>query len=299
MPPISIEGDAKQPYKEPHHPAKKRNYALVQRLPTGDWWSSVNSDPTLETENLSTMMKDLYTANAELVAILPTPVPVIPSDGKAAYPSTTIPSLGSLSFPIPPPRPNAPPKPKPPTSRKVTCGQFVDYGPYASFAPCWDGGGVGVEVGRGEMGQWVGGVVARRKLERARGRKAKSGPPSRAVTEVPDPEIKDVEMSGTTPTPSLEQMTDEAFDGLLPPEEVAAIKAAMGSVDLQLSVGELLEKNSKALKRLGDLQRLRLLNSRDKDRQVVEGSEEWDTGKSLLLTSQTLWNNIVHSTRNS
>src|ERR1700733_8065084 len=57
-----------QEQEDDHTPVvSKRKYALLQHLPTGDYWSSLSSDTTAS-------LKDLPSANAELVAILPTPL---------------------------------------------------------------------------------------------------------------------------------------------------------------------------------------------------------------------------------
>jgi len=98
-------------------------YALVQHLPSGDWWSSITSfdSPSL-----------LHTANADLVAVLPTPSSST-NNSLAAY------STRSVS------------NPKPPPHRRVSTGVFLDYGPYSTFAPSFDQDGE--IVGRQQLGQ--------------------------------------------------------------------------------------------------------------------------------------------------
>lgn len=69
---------------------------------------------------------------------------------------------------------------------------------------------------------------------------------------------------------------DLELEALLPLEEVASIKAALGSLELERSVQRLLERNQKALERLGELQRQRLTNHPISN--AEEDSEEWETG---------------------
>lgn len=101
------------------------HYALVQHLPSGDWWSSIT---TLQSPSL------LNTANADLVAVLPTPSSsTLHHNTLAAY------STRSVSHPKPPPQ------------RRVSTGVFLDYGPYSTFAPTFDQDGE--IVGRQQLGQ--------------------------------------------------------------------------------------------------------------------------------------------------
>ena len=102
------------------------NYALVQHLPSGDWWSSLTSLPS---------PSKLQTAKAELVAVLPSPSSLENS-------ATTLASYSSKSFP---------PKKIHHSHRIVSTGAFLNYGPFSSFAPSFD---QDIElVGRRELGQ--------------------------------------------------------------------------------------------------------------------------------------------------
>ncbi|KIM47948.1 hypothetical protein M413DRAFT_61963, partial [Hebeloma cylindrosporum] len=101
------------------------HYALVQHLPSGDWWSSITS---LQSPS------DLHTANADLVAVLPTP-----SSSTNHHNTLAAYSTRSVSHPKPPPH------------RRVTTGVFLDYGPYSTFAPSFDQDGE--IVGRHQLGQ--------------------------------------------------------------------------------------------------------------------------------------------------
>ena len=101
------------------------NYALVQHLPSGDWWSSLTS--------LASPSK-LQTAKAELVAVLPSP---------SSFENSATTLASSLkSFPQ---------KKIHQSHRIVSTGAFLNYGLFSSFAPSFD---QDIElVGRRELGQ--------------------------------------------------------------------------------------------------------------------------------------------------
>lgn len=221
-------------------PRPRLTYALVQHLPNGDWWTSA----------ASASLGALPTAHAELVAILPAP----------AVPDSPIPTLGSYSRPLPARKPL-------PTARRLTTGAFLDYGPYTSFAPAFD---QDCElVGRQELGQ-----VLLHRAERRRLRSTSASGAVRRADAIPLP-------SSSSSAPSQEEEADagvpeEDLAELLPPEQVAALKEALGSLALEKAVQKLLERNQRALVRLGELQRLRM--AAHPAAVPEEGSEEWDTG---------------------
>lgn len=68
---------------------------------------------------------------------------------------------------------------------------------------------------------------------------------------------------------------DAELEELFPPDQLQAIKSGLGTLELELAVSELLERNRKALQRLQQLQRERLQAGSSRPE---EGSEEWDTG---------------------
>jgi hypothetical protein len=237
-----------------------RKYALVQRLPTGDWWTSLNSDFAAESRKL----QDLTTAHAELVAILPS-ITTSKCDLSLSVekPRSSTITLGSYSS-----KKATGPKPKLPAPRSVGCGSFLDYGEYASFAPTFDQ--VGVEVGRQTLGEVIWG---KREWKRM-----KANEPSTVLDEVvridrddTDRSVQEVEGNGL--------VGEVGLDGLLPPEEVAMIKSALGSLELENAVHELLERNGRALERLEELQGFRWSGEGGGSSEVRVGSEEWDTGK--------------------
>ncbi|TFK40900.1 hypothetical protein BDQ12DRAFT_720636 [Crucibulum laeve] len=249
-------------------------YALVQHLPSGDYWSSLTNDasPASPTPDF----KNLQTANAELVAILPSAssssVKDIPSLG--SYYSKTLPAKKSL-----------------PSHRRVTTGSFLDYGLWASFAPSFD---QGMElVGRAELGQVYFQREQRRREREAVRREILEGRGS--IADVPN----DADAAVQRDDSSAEASSDIVFDsrskmhidpnleGLLTEDETNTIKAALGNLELENAVQELLDRNRRALRRLEELQISRLLNDGSAST-AEEGSEEWDTAQSIVESLITL-----------
>ncbi|KZT06254.1 uncharacterized protein LAESUDRAFT_700574 [Laetiporus sulphureus 93-53] len=240
--------------------ARKRKYALVQRLPTGDWWTSLNSDFTPAFAD-DKALKDLPAGYAELAAILPSASTSTTKTEKtlAAYaPRRSNAALNQLPGP-----------------RRVSCGRFLDYGPYASFAPSFDQDGM--EVGRDALGEVIWQREERTRLRSLVKGKQKALPPSVIV-----------ESSRITEGQSDEHRTEEkeeldtALESLLPRDEVAAIKSALGSLELEEAVQQLLDKNARALQRLHRMQRERLGRERGVSSTVEEGSEEWTTAQAII-----------------
>jgi len=73
--------------------------------------------------------------------------------------------------------------------------------------------------------------------------------------------------------------TEDGLEGLLPPDQIAVIKAAIDTLELEDAVNELLDRNRRALARLEELQRLRIDSEDGGSSEVEVGSEEWDTGE--------------------
>lgn len=213
-------------------------------------------------------LKDLPTSYAELVAILPS------ASASTADPVTLGDYVKKRSYkPIPIPQ-----------ERKLTCGTFLDYGPYASFAPTFEQNGK--EVGR--VG--VGGVVwfkEKDRYRRARIRAYREHLLSRSTEEMPQAGVQEEAEVNPDRASSKHKgrMTDEdldILDGLLTPEQVANVKSAAGSLELEDAISELLARNARALERLDVLQLERLSNKDPGPKDVEVGSEEWDTGTSTV-----------------
>lgn len=249
----------------------KRKYALMQKLSGTEWWTSLNSDSGAHPAMDNRSINELSTAHAELVAILPSPS----TSASAPDPTITIPTLGSYTKKVLMPRARSI------GPRRTSCGAFLDYGPFSSFAPSFEG--EGVEVGRFGLGETIWRWEERRR-ERALQR-YKTG----TITELGDEATSgDVEMDdaqelgaeGIAPLLANGDISQEAsLEGLLPPENVASIMAALGTLELEEGVTELLERNRKALLRLEELQRIRLGADGGAISEVEEASEEWDVGK--------------------
>jgi hypothetical protein len=244
----------------------------MQKLSGGEWWTSLNSEfgpPFVDGKAL----KDLSTAHAELVAILP-------SSTSASKPSVPIPNLGSYAS-----NKNPWPKAKALGPRRASCGKFLDYGPYASFAPSFEGDGV--EVGRRALGETI---WRWEEQKRNREIELKQGPIAEDADDVEMDDVQEPSSSGARQAElngGIAKATVEGLGGLLPPAEVAVIKAALDTLELEDAVDELLDRNKRALVRLEELQRLRLGSEGGGTSEVEEGSEEWDTGQySWRLISQ-------------
>jgi len=248
----------------------------MQRFSGGDWWTSLDSDfalPSLGSKDL----KDLHTAHAELVAILPSPSMPYPNDTASDSSTKSLappPTLGSLIS-----KKASGQKAKLPSSRRVSCGAFLDYGPYASFAPIFDQDGV--EIGRTTLGEVAWETDGRRK------RKIKE---KLHIVSTPE-ESSDVIM-GDNPleTKSLEreqvkEEVEHSLNGLFPPDQVAMIRSALSNLELENAVHDLLERTRVALMRLEELQSHRLSGKAGGSSEVAEGSEEWDTGECFCSNS--------------
>ncbi|KAL7285806.1 hypothetical protein ACG7TL_000915 [Trametes sanguinea] len=252
---------------------RPRKYALVQHLPTGDWWTSASStSPAADREEVD--LKSLPTAKAELVAIFPTPSH--PDSELEASKHT----LGDYVRKRPPGTAHY--KPAPP--RRVSCGKFLYYGPYASFAPCFDQDGV--EVGRVAMGEVILQQEMRRRMRAlVKGkRKAFVGAAEDQAQQTDDVEMQVDGSDERAVGPSSEKKADitKGIEALLPAEEVEAIKSALGTLEMEQAVDELLQRNAKALQLLEELQLARLREQGTGSSIVEVGSDEWDVAQGII-----------------
>ena len=241
---------------------RKRKYALMQRLPSGEWWTSLDSDIT--SLDGSDLIK-LPTAHAELVAILPS---------MSTASGTSVPTLGSLS------RKLHTKKPTLPGPRHLSAGSFLDYGPNSSFAPSFEQDGV-------EVGQFTLGEVMWSRL-----RRVESASKARVLEKkLPAATNEDVQMTDDSPDDvSFEQRAGDvdedgkqqiALDPLLEPDQEAPIQDFMSALDFEVAIQELLDRNKRALSRLQELQSQRFGGENGGTSQVEVGSEEWDVGEQL------------------
>lgn len=223
------------------------SYALVQHLPSVDYWSSL-----LHADQLP---KNLNTANAELVAVLPAP-----SSSKDAQ----VPTLAAYST-----KPLSQKKP-PLAQRRVTTTTFLDYGLFTSFAPTFDQDGE--VVGKDELGQVLWQREQKKRITESLRRERLEGVGS----------IVDITAESTSqpPQPDQSPSLDLELDSLLAPEDVESIKSALNSLELEKSVQSLLDRNQRALERLEELQYQRL--TKHPTSNAEEDSEEWETGMPFL-----------------
>ncbi|KIK70382.1 hypothetical protein GYMLUDRAFT_32385 [Collybiopsis luxurians FD-317 M1] len=232
----------------PSHIHQNPRYALVQHLPSGDYWTGLSSD--LSPSDLKSLPKGY----SELVSILPSPYP--------STPISDIPNLGSYHKAI-----LLPSKHKTPTARKISSGYFLDYGPNTSFAPSFDQ--ECAELGRQELGQLL---FARKKFSL-----------EKCQTAEKEPVNEEDEVEQVRPTIDV----DTELEELIPPDQLEEIKSGLASLELELAVSELLERNKKALRRLQLLQKERLMTGASSSK-PEEGSEEWDTAQAILDSLTTL-----------
>jgi hypothetical protein len=69
------------------------------------------------------------------------------------------------------------------------------------------------------------------------------------------------------------------LDPLLAPDQVASVQEFMGTLELEVAIQELLDRNKGALARLEELQLQRLGGENGGTSWVEVGSEEWDVGE--------------------
>ncbi|KAF7798629.1 hypothetical protein EIP86_009851 [Pleurotus ostreatoroseus] len=249
---------------------RQRKYALVQRLPNGDWWSSLNSSYSKLTAD-GKDLKDMPTAYAELVAIIPAP----------STSHKEPPTLASYARKLIPKPQNDVTEP-----RKLSCGEFLDYGLYSTFAPVFNQ--EGVEVGRSRLGE----VLYYREREKRRRKRAReleesqvthqNAVPTMADVSSEDGDVVEVEKPSSKQKEKMKDMDVDmdGLEGLLSAEQIASLKSTLGSLELENAVQELLARNARALERLEELQNQRLLE-KGGARSVEVGSEEWEVAQGI------------------
>ena len=263
---LDFQDDAASPTAslQPFAGVRPHKYALVQHLPSGDWWTSASSG-VVTAEGTSKDLKSLHTAKADLVSIFPSASGSQLAQKGALGDYVVKRASGVLPH-------------KQPQPRRVSCGKFLDYGPYASFAPSFDQDGV--EVGRVGMGE----VIFRQHMKRRLRSLAKGKRRAFLAEADRQPEDTTMEDASASNGAAVAGPSNEGGDlakdleSLLSPEEVKAIKSALGSLEMEQAVDELLQRNAKALQRLEELQ-LERLRAQGGGSSVVEvGSEEWNIG---------------------
>ncbi|KIJ45729.1 hypothetical protein M422DRAFT_251030, partial [Sphaerobolus stellatus SS14] len=264
-PPISLSETTLLPESEDQNQSstglqdKRRRYALVQRLPGGDWWTSANSTREGEPGLTASEAKELVKGQSELVSILPS-LPLSPS---------SLSKLGELQMDI---RRESRFKFKSLhiSPRSVSAGTFLDYGPNTSFAPAFDS--EGAELGRDGLGQILMGRIDKRKVRELR-RKMLVQIQQEQAEEVA---LNAIETASEEPKPSA---MDEMLSSLFPDQELGGFKEALQLLQVETDAAILLEKNARALERLNLLQTVRL---REGGQPVSEDSEECKLAQEIF-----------------
>ncbi|KAL1732568.1 hypothetical protein EV714DRAFT_282423 [Schizophyllum commune] len=264
----SLLPDESGPSEEPSFdfPRAPTRYALVQHLPIGDLWTSLNSDSVDDKD-----IKDLSTGYAELVAVIPEAAPE-PASLK------NVPTLGSYCA-------RTYPKTRVPMEPRVwTCGSFIDYGPYTSFAPEFEQDAM--EIGREQLGEVIWYEEERRRIRKlqnaqrkARALRAKMQAEASTSTSNGEGSSTDVVMGEVAETEPVDWR--KRLEGLLPEDAIEGVMDALQTAELETTVQELLERNVRAIERLEDLQRARLTAYGGEKSTVEEGSEEWELAENI------------------
>jgi hypothetical protein len=222
----------------------ERRYALMQKLPGGEYWTSLSSS-----QGYSQPLSRPSVACAQRVSILPSLPPSSPAR----------PTLGSLCIPN---KVAHKFKPTHLTPRQLSQGSFLNYGPYTSFAPSWDS--EGAEMGRDSVGAC---------LEYKRRRKNRRARPSADPSAV---EL-DSRLTGESETADESNKADIDIKYRDEYDSRTEISLLLESVQLETGTDELLEQNAQAIHRLHYLQALRILRGES----VVRDQLEYNTGTCL------------------
>ncbi|KAH8834927.1 hypothetical protein DL96DRAFT_1572289 [Flagelloscypha sp. PMI_526] len=201
--------------------ASGRKYALFQKLPTGEYWSSLNG-------LADTNIKDLPTGHAELVAILPDP-PLVSSH--------RVPTLGTYT-------PPAYPKFQQPSSRLPPHGSFIDYGSNTSFSPCFETS-IGSEIHQDELAQFL---YFRDESRRAKARRLKEKMLRELGKDaVTNPQVATVSPSTDIDMKDVAQLNAERWKGVISEEDMTALHSSLDTLEIEKQVQTLLDHNTKAL----------------------------------------------------
>jgi hypothetical protein len=252
---------------------RKRLYALVQRLPSGDWWSSATIPRGGSVGITRAEASALPTKQAELAMVVPS-LPLLPSE---------VSTLGTLKLP-------ALKSSKDPgwqstylPERKLHAPKLLEWGPYMTFAPAYDA--TDCELGPGAVFQTTYESIVRRKARAARKQleeKMRRKEEAERKEHMPVVDSGDVAMSvGLDPAEddrmdlavqakgALEQIEEDGkhfsaheairqLHGLVSPDETEALKEAFQQLEIELGVSELLHYIITSLQNLVDMQRERL-----------------------------------------
>ncbi|PAV21912.1 hypothetical protein PNOK_0186900 [Pyrrhoderma noxium] len=246
--------------------SSRTKYALVQKLPTGELWTSLNTDFV---DSDDKPLTDLGTGYAQLAAILP-----------SSSSSKPVPTFGDLHSGK---KQNS--LYKPPTSRRISCGTFLDYGPYASFAPTFDNDG-------GDIGQLGVSSVLWRGHEKSQAReKARilkermQQKLAQQAQNIPEPvdamEVDSID-TGANEFERMKDRRKELIERTVGIDESRAVLDTFDALDREEQLEMLLQLNARALLRLNELQRERLCSIKGNSTDIKIGSEEWNLAEKIM-----------------
>ena len=284
---------------------RKRLYALVQRLPSGDWWSSATIPRGGSVGITRAEASALSTKQAELAMVVPS-LPLLPSE---------VPTLGTLKPPMLKPSKGPGRQATYLPQRKLHAPKLLDWGPYMSFAPAYDA--TDCELGPNAAFQTAYESIVKRKARAARKQleeKMRKNEEAARKEHMPAVDSCDVEMSaGLDPaeddrmdlalqakagkekpehivSSTAEEGNGKHFSahgavgqlhGFFQPDEAEALKEAFQQLELEWGVSELLRYIIISLQNLVDMQRERL----GAGVELEPDSLEQQTGEYMILNA--------------
>lgn len=271
---------------EDTHPTKK--YALYQHLPNGDFFTSVTSMTPQEasaipkgSSSLSFIRRFFFTCPDYMCVFLTGQASLVFIQPTVVIDPSFLPKLGSYSRPL---KPSVVPPNRLPISRKMASGSFLDYGPYASFAPTFDSDAG--EMGDQDLADYL--WAKRQRKQKRPAFRPISGQQEAMQLEDGDEDMTMDSSQGVTSTASASAGSSTAvastssgamIDPALEMED--ELRAAMVQVQMESGIDDLLGKNAWALQRLAQLQNERYRVGA-KAPEVV-GGEEWNLGMCVPL----------------
>lgn len=280
----SVPGDEEETERSLPVEDRKRKYALLQRLPTGDWWSSSTIPREGDVGLTRAAARALVTKQAELVSIIPSQP--IPADEMPTFATLKPPSIPLFT------------KTKEETRRQsainlphrtLPAPKLLDYGVYSTFAPSFDS--ENTEIGTDQIHQLVHESLQRRKARALRKQliekqrrlaevESSMHDPAMGVSPEKNDEgenaVVSFEKDDATGMASAEQEADIPVDGslifestfpsdevlqnlqnVIPQDEVDVLKQAFEALRVEFGVSALLEHIATGLDNLVDLQQER------------------------------------------
>lgn len=232
------------------------SFALHQQLPTGSFFTSASQISFQDAAALTTgrfsgcseqradAHPSPYAGQASLVAVQPS----------ALIDTEFLPKLGSYNRAS---KSHASPLYRLPASRRIAAGALLDYGPFASFAPSFDA----------EAGE-----ITDRELEDVLwSKKQRVLKQRRAYSALKNAVDADTDMTDVTATKAPEPVIDPSL------EMEDDLRRAVGQLQLEAGIDELLVKNADAMQHLVSLQNDRYRLG-EKAPPVEPDSEEWRLG---------------------